>query len=454
MKNPDKTSAARIGYKCPLGQRFLLLAGLSLLATTLCATGSDSTETLVDDLDRAAVVGSIAHRIEENYVEPGLGDRAIRQLQDNLARGRYDSTSNPRDLAGLLTEDLSAFDQHFHVFWKPPESRASPGSHNEESEAAWAESTRLQNFGFETVARLPGNLGYLDLRYFDGLDHAGATAVAAMTFLSRSDAVIIDLRQNGGGEPTMVQLLASYFFGPERVHYNSFYSPSAESMEQFWTLARVEGDRMPQVPLYILTSRRTGSAAEAFSYAMQALERATILGSPTAGAANPGETFEAIDGFSVFISTGKPVNPITGTNWEKKGVQPDIEIPSVDALEQAQILALESLLEQGASPIAQLEREWALEALQRARNPISLKTDQLAELVGIYGNRKIAEASERLTYQRADRRTYFMVPLGADRFLAEGKDGFRIRFERDSAGTVIRMVDMWSDGHIESNAKN
>lgn len=454
MKNPEGKSTAPTGCKPLLGQGWQPLVGLSLLATSLCASGSDSADILMNDVNRAAVVGSIGRLIEERYVDPGLGDQAIRQLQVNIARGRYDSISNPRDLAGILTEDLSDFDQHFHVFWNPPESAPSPGTHDEESEAAWAEITRLQNYGFETVARLPGNLGYLDLRYFDSLDHAGPTAVAAMTLLANSDAVIIDLRQNGGGEPTMVQLLASYFFGPERVHYNSFYSPSKESMEQFWTLARLEGERMPQVPLYILTGRRTGSAAEGFSYAMQALGRATILGRPTAGAANPGETFEAIYGFSVFVSTGKPVNPITGTNWEKKGVEPDIEISSADALEHAQILALENLLEQHESSIAQLEREWALESLQNARDPISLSSDQLDESLGTYGNRKISETSESLTYQRGDRRTYLMIPLGDDRFLVEGKKGFRIRFERDSTGTVIRMVDMWSDGHIESNAKN
>ena len=452
MKNPQRTLSTRAGYKPSMAPGWKLLVGLSFLATSLCA--SDSPDVTVNDEDRAAVVNSIGALIEEKYVDPALGRQAIRQLQDNLARGDYHSISHPRDLAGGLTEDLSAFDQHFHVFWSPPEAPRPPGTHDDESEAKWAESSRLQNFGFETVARLPGNLGYLDLRYFDGLDHAGPTAVAAMTFLASSDAVIIDLRHNGGGEPTMVQLLASYFFGSERVHYNSFYSRSEESMEQFWTLARVEGNRMPEVPLYVLTSRRTGSAAEGFSYAMQALDRATILGRPTAGAANPGETFEAIDGFSVFVSTGKPVNPITGTNWEKEGVQPDFDISSADALEHAQILALEHLLEQSASPLAQLEREWALESLHSAGSWISLSSDQMGEFLGTYGNRKISEASEGLIYQRGDRRTYSMIPLGEDRFLVAGKDGFRIRFERDSTGTVIRMVDMWSDGHIESNARN
>jgi hypothetical protein len=294
----------------------------------------------------------------------------------------------------------------------------------------------------------------MDLRYFDSITYAGSTAVAAMAFIANSDAVIIDLRQNGGGEPAMVQLLLSYFFGPERVHYNSFYSRAASSIEQFWSLARVEGARMPEVPLYVLTARRTGSAAEGFAYALQALGRATIVGRATAGAANPGETFEANNGFSLFVSTGKAVNPITGTNWEKTGVQPDVSVSSVDALETARILALERLHEHGDDSMVRLEREWALEALRAKRSPGAQDSHDLNEYTGTYGNRKIARREDRLTYRRGDRTTYVMTPLRDDRFLLEGKDGFRTLFERDSSGNIVRMLDMWSDGHIEANARN
>ncbi|MEJ2085205.1 MAG: S41 family peptidase [Acidobacteriota bacterium] len=304
------------------------------------------------------------------------------------------------------------------------------------------------------MARLPGNLGYLDLRYFDNVELGGSTAVAAMAFLAHTDAVIVDLRQNGGGEPAMVQLLASYFFGPERVHYNSFYSRGSDSLEQYWTLARVEGDRMPEVPLYILTARRTGSAAEGFSYALQALERATIIGQPTAGAAHPGETFDAIEGFSIFISTGKPLNPVTGSNWEKTGVQPDIEMDADEALDRARVLALEELLQAAASPVVTLEREWALEAILALRDPHLLAPEQSVDYVGSYGNRDISEQEGHLFYRRGDRRSYEMVFLGDDRFLLDGKSGFRLEFERDADGSIIRLLDHWSDGHVEANTRD
>lgn len=431
----------------------LMLLILGWIAGGASAIGADIDYRL-DDAKRQAIVVAIAELIETRYVEPATGRQAIDRIESRLGEGDYASLELPQDLAGALTEDLSAFDRHFHVFWRPPGSGPAPGSHGDDADAHWRELSRLQNYGFERLARLPGNIGYLDLRYFDGVETGGSTAVAAMAFLANSDAVIVDLRHNGGGEPAMVQILASYFFGSERVHYNSFYSRTSDSLEQYWTLARVEGRRMPEVPLYILTARRTGSAAEGFSYALQALGRATIVGETTAGAAHPGETFEAIDGFSLFVSTGKPINPITGSNWEKTGVRPDVEVPSVDALDRARILALEKLLETKAGELAQRERAWALEALEALRDPPELGADSRAEYVGAYGNRTIAATDGGLSYQRADRRLYPMIYLDGDRFLLDGKDGFRLQFERDGDGTIVRLIDQWSDGHVEANPRD
>ena len=430
----------------------VLLLSLGLGSITSAPVPAQTAAPSPLDADRReSLIAALAELIESRYVEPETGSEAVARLEARLSAGAYDSISDPYDFAGVLTADLSAFDRHFHVFWNPPGGGPAPGAHGDGADDHWRELSRLQNYGFERLARLPGNIGYLDLRYFDGVESGGATAVAAMAFLANSDAVVIDLRNNGGGEPAMVQLLASYFFGPERVHYNSFYSRSSDSLEQYWTLARVEGRRMPEVPLFLLTARRTGSAAEGFSYALQALERATIVGEATAGAAHPGETFPAIDGFSLFVSTGKPINPITGSNWEKKGVRPDVEVASVDALERARVLALEALLETEANEFAQREREWALEALQHRPE---LGADSRAEYVGSYGNRTISDTDGALTYRRADRRSYPMVYLGGDRFRLDGKDGFRLQFERDDDGSIIRLTDQWADGHVEANLRD
>jgi hypothetical protein len=408
----------------------------------------------LDADQRRAVVERLGELIKEHYIEPDTAVQITTLLQRWLQDGRFDGLESPADFAGALTQELEAFDRHFHVTWRPPDDEGPPAQgHTEEAEAEWAQQSRLLNFGFERVERLTGNLGYLDLRYFDNPSWAGETAAAAMGFLANMDAVIVDVRRNGGGEPGMVQLLMSYFFESEPVHYNTFVDRSSTEVRQLWTLPYVPGQRLPEVDLYVLTSARTGSAAEGFAYCLQALERATLVGEATGGAANPGETFAIDDSFTVFISTGKPVNPITGENWERTGVQPDVAVDSDTALKQARIMALEALLESSRDPAARRERQWALEALRIADGPVSLAPDSLAQFPGTYGKNVVRLAEGGLTFQRGRRLQRRMVPLGGDRFLLEDVDGFRLEFGRDDTGSVVRLIAKWSDGHVEASPR-
>jgi C-terminal processing protease CtpA/Prc len=193
---------------------------------------------------------------------------------------------------------------------------------------------RLSNYGFQKLEHFEHNIGYLDLRGFVP-EHLGReTAIGAMKFLANSDAIIIDLRKNGGGDPKMVQLICSYFFD-KKIHLNSLYWRHTDRTVEYWTLDEVEGKRMPDVPLFILTSNRTFSGAEEFCYNMQTRERATLIGETTGGGANPGGTFNINDQFSIFIPTGRAINPVTKTNWEGVGVKPDIKIDADKALDRA-----------------------------------------------------------------------------------------------------------------------
>ncbi len=163
----------------------------------------------------------------------------------------------------------------------------------------------------------------------------------SMAIISGSDAIIIDLRKNGGGSPAMVQYLCSYFFG-ERVHLNSLYWRQGDRTDEFWTLDEIGGKKLPNVPLFVLTSSRTFSGAEEFSYNMQTQKRATLIGETTGGGANPGGGFRVNADLTVFIPTGAAINPITGTNWEGVGVVPEIKTSAEEALEKAISLAKEA----------------------------------------------------------------------------------------------------------------
>ena len=148
--------------------------------------------------------------------------------------------------------------------------------------------------------------------------------------------MIIDLRGNRGGSPAMAGYLVSAFVPPRTEIYNVFHTRAgsfSEAPQQAYATPR------PDVPLYVLIDARTGSAAESFAYTLLQAGRATLVGEPSGGAANPGEYFRAGGGLEVFVPTGSPINPVTGSNWEGVGVQPSVRTASDAALERALQLA-------------------------------------------------------------------------------------------------------------------
>jgi len=172
----------------------------------------------------------------------------------------------------------------------------------------------------------------------------GDTVAGAMALLANTEAMIIDLRQNGGGSPEMVQLICSYFFEGEPVHLNDLYFRPTDSTRQYWTLPHVPRKRYVSKEVYILTSKRTFSGAEVFSYNMKNLKRAMLVGETTGGGAHPGDMVRLNDHFSVFLPVGRAINPVTKTNWEGTGVSPHIACPADQALKTAHIEALKKLI--------------------------------------------------------------------------------------------------------------
>jgi C-terminal processing protease CtpA/Prc len=201
------------------------------------------------------------------------------------------------------------------------------------------------NYGFEKLERMQGNIGYIDLRGFMDPVAGADTVAAAMGFVANTDTLIFDLRQNGGGDPTMIALISSYLFGDKPVHLNDMYFREGDRTEEFWTKPQTAAKHFGDKDIYVLTSSRTFSGAEEFANNMKVLKRATLIGETTGGGANPGGVVRLNEHFGAFVPVGRAVNPITKTNWEGVGVEPDIKAPKEQALKIAYIMALNKQVE-------------------------------------------------------------------------------------------------------------
>ncbi len=299
----------------------------------------------IDASVRTEVIEAILKRLNDSYVFPEMAQKMETAIRARVQNKEYDRVTSAAEFARTLTEHLQAVshDKHLRVRYSPQpipareERRREPSAEERESFRRFA--NRI-NHGFEKIERLRGNIGYLDLRGFFDPEMGGETVAAAMTFLANTDAMIIDLRQNGGGDPGMVALISSYLFGSEPVHLNDLYWREGNRTEQFWTKATVPGKRYEGKDVYVLTSNRTFSGAEEFSYNLKNLKRATIIGETTGGGAHPGTGVRLHEHFGMFIPTGRAINPISKTNWEGTGVKPDIETSSELAFKTAYLLAL------------------------------------------------------------------------------------------------------------------
>jgi C-terminal processing protease CtpA/Prc len=269
-------------------------------------------------------------------------------------RGDYDNITEARAFANALTADLreTGHDKHLRVNTgdTPHPSMPSSGAPSAEQEADMLKQVAVHGYGIAKADILAGNVGYLDVRAFVRVQWAAPAITAAMTQLAASDALIIDMRNNGGGDPAGVAFLCSYLFD-QRTHLNDMYWRDGDRTQQFWTEDNLPGKRYGQhKAVYVLTGPRTFSGGEELSYDLQQLMRATLIGETTGGGANPGRMRILTPYFAAFIPNGRAINPISGTSWEGTGVVPDISVPAADALATAHKLALERLAAASADP--------------------------------------------------------------------------------------------------------
>jgi len=339
----------------------LLLASFALAQARPPENQPDLT---ISPATRRAVVDTLCDRVERYYVFPDRAKVLAKAIKKRYAAREYDRITSAKEFADSLTAHMQAAvpDLHLRTHYRhePIPVEMTDGPPPDAEVKRMAEQARRMNYGFERVERLPGNIGYLDLRGFSGDPAGHATAVAAMNFLANTDALIIDLRRNGGGHPSMIATILTYFVNADdRLQFNSFYQRERDTINQYWTSPYVPGPRYTGKPIYVLISSRTGSAAEEFAYDIQTHKLGTVIGAVSAGGANPGGMYRLNENFAAFIATGRAINPITKTNWEGVGVKPDTLTSAGAALRVAHTMALQKIV---AGTKDEPERVEALEA--------------------------------------------------------------------------------------------
>jgi len=418
------------------------LALASCALAVLIATSIASP--LINRLDVNELIAELAADIRDNYVFPDKADEAADMLETNAKAGKYEGLAEV-ELAQRLTADLQALtrDRHFSVRLAPPEApRALQQSPMPE---------RRRDTPIRSVQRLEGNIGYIDFRGFEHRAAIEPQLHAMMHLLEGADALIVDLRKNGGGDPETVQLLCSYLFPKNApTHLNSLYFRPADETTEFWTQPEsVQGPGFADTPVWVLTSRYTFSGAEEFTYNLQTRDRATIVGETTGGGAHPVNGFR-VGEFVAMIPVGRAINPVTGKNWEGTGVEPDVKVPADQALDVAVELAMETLAGSDDPAVAE-QVQWALLARRAESNPWPVPADALATIAGDYGERVLAARDGKLWYTRPavspDERR--LIPVAEDTFMIEGTPGFRLELDRSSDGTIEGLRGVYQQGHTD-----
>lgn len=334
----------------------LFTVTLIFLLSTGIVYSQNSKTIHIDNKERKNIVHRIAQLLNEKYVLPEIGKQCGEKLKAKLKAGDYDRITDAKEFAEVLTKDLQQFSKDRH-------NRVRVIEVNEvvkEADDPLREPFRLlklmqkEHFGFQRLDWIEGNIGYLDLRRFTPLSVAKDMAVGAMHFLSSTNAIIIDLRENPGGMPDMIRFLSNHFF-EHPTQLTGLYVREDDFITETWTSEKIEGKRMTDVPLFLLTSRKSFSAAEAFAYDMKARERATVIGDTTRGGAHNVDLFKINDRFEIYLSTGRAINPLTGANWEGVGVIPDIVVPDEVALDTAIVYAKKAAEKYGKKKEVELD---------------------------------------------------------------------------------------------------
>ena len=416
----------------------------------------------ITEAEKNQVIEKAFSLLKENYVFPEKVASMEKVVTEKQANGEYSKLLTAHAFLKQLNTDLETLgnDRHLNIFYDPIRvKQINLESKNTSTKPAFntefLERAKFENYMVRKAERLEGNVGYLKLDLFVDIQLSKPTLVSAMNFLSNSSALIIDLRQNGGGNASTVNFLLNYFL-PDSTLVGHFTSRVTKTTTKLY----MQHDEVVQkfsddVALYILVAKRTSSAAEAFAYTLQAFKRAIIIGDTTNGEANPGYAYSVNKDMWMMIPTSINTNAVTKTNWQGVGVIPDEKISQEKAFTAGQAKAYEHLALKARNEQTKNRYQWLTLEFNAKVRPIEPSEKQLQSFAGTYAdNRTIVFDEQGLFYERAGftgkRKLY---PLSENIFELEGAPYFRIRFIQSPTGKITGLEGIYDDGKKEFSSR-
>lgn len=403
------------------------------------------------------LVDSLSASLKRHYIFPDKADAMVKYMKAQLQKGVYKKLLNPQQLAQQIHNDIRGihYDAHLHIVYEP-QMRAPKELSPEELAKARKEELAAEkenNFNLQKIEVLPGNVGYFRFNGFTSHTAAAqATLNAALTFLSNTKVLMIDLRFNGGG--SAIAPLSSYFF-KDKTHLFDNVNTFSKDTLSFYTDPSSTNGLVLTMPIYIITSRNTASAAEAFSASMQALKRATIVGDRTLGASHRTGIFPLGNGFLARIPFARPVSTSVFKDWDGTGVIPDVVIPERKGLEGAQEIVYRDLLQKATADREKKAIQWAINDLKARTNLVNPGIGILNKYVGTYAggiNFFVEDGALRCRNpERGGNDVFRLIPVTDHIFLLD--EHAQVEFVKDPSGNYSSMNMLWKDGNITQRNK-
>lgn len=388
----------------------------------------------------------------------------INNLKKQNDSGKYKAIINPNEFAAVVTKHIKTIynDRHIRITYDPKLQKdivafisSKKGAERVNSEDSLQDVK--QNFHFRKLEILPSNIGYIEFTSFVKPNAAASkTLNAAMRFVSHTDALIIDLRNNFGGNGSMANEILSYFFGSKTFTGRNFNKIENKWSDEFIeNKSPVTGGLVLDMPVYVLTSGRTYSAAEGFAYVLQQQKNATVVGDTTRGGAHLTRSFSLGNGFVAFIPYSRSENVKTKTNWEGIGVIPQVPADESKALMAARKMALARKLAMTNDETEKKKISWLMNYYDSQNSPATINISDYTGAAGRFAEFEIAIIDNQLLFRDTNQRSKEfkqLIPITPVLFQVE-RD-YQVELIKDTAGHYNSIRISWEDGWSEVIPRN